>query len=105
MAHHLGPAGNEVLGSCYNCGRELREAEYSRQEICPGCRMDTKVCRNCLHYDPRMNNECREPAADQVTDKVKSNFCDWFKPATPKAEGGKKKEDPKAAFDRLFKKP
>ena len=95
---------NEVLGTCYRCGRELREAEYGRQEICPGCRHDTKVCRNCVHYDPRMNNECRESAADQVTDKVKSNFCDWFKPTTPKGEGGKKKEDPKAAFNRLFKK-
>lgn len=95
---------NDVLGSCYSCGRELREAEYGRQEICPGCRLDTKVCRNCVHYDPRMNNECRESAADQVTDKTKSNFCDWFKPARPQASGVKK-ADPKAAFEDLFKKP
>ena len=94
---------NEVQGSCYHCGRELREAEYSRQEICPGCRLDTKVCRNCVHYDPRLNNECREPAAEPVTDKLKSNFCDWFKPTRPAAVGGNKKEDPKAAFNRLFK--
>lgn len=93
---------NDVLGSCYQCGRELREAEYGRQEICPGCRLDTKVCRNCVHYDPRMNNECRESAAEPVTDKVKSNFCDWFKPTYPKALS-QEASDAKAAFDRLFK--
>lgn len=94
---------NDVIGACYKCARELREADYGRQELCPGCRFDTKVCRNCLYYDPRMNNECREPAAEPVTDKVKSNFCEWFKPTRP-AGAGAKKEDPKAAFDNLFKK-
>ncbi|MBI2362788.1 MAG: hypothetical protein HYV15_05340 [Elusimicrobia bacterium] len=96
---------NDVLGSCWTCGRELREADYGRRESCPGCAVDTRTCRNCQHYDPGRNNECRESAAEPVSDKLKGNFCDWFRPARPEVGGGLKKEtDAKSAFDRLFKK-
>lgn len=96
---------NDILGSCYQCGRELREAEYGRRESCPACAVDTRVCRNCQHYDPAMNNGCRESAAEIVRDKEKANFCDWFRPGRPEVGGGPKKgPDAKSAFDRLFKK-
>jgi len=32
----------------------------------------------CRHYDTRVARACREPVADAVTDKDRSNFCNWF---------------------------
>ena len=95
---------NDVLGSCWKCGVDLREADYGRRESCPKCGADTRVCRNCRHYDPGRNNECRESAAEAVEDKTRPNFCDWFKPSRPAPTGVSQKEDPKDAFNRLFKK-
>lgn len=97
---------NDPKGSCWKCGRVLLESELSRQETCPGCRSDTRVCRNCAHYDPSRNNQCRESAAELVTEKTKSNFCDWFRPVFRDGGGAEaRREDAaKAAFEKLFKK-
>lgn len=81
------------------------EGEYGRQEACPSCRTDTKVCRNCIHYEPVLNNECREPSAELVTDKAKSNFCEYFKPGSPASQTDPlaKAASAKDAFEKLFK--
>jgi hypothetical protein len=56
------------------------------------------------------NNQCREPQADTIADKEKSNFCEFFrpKPAGPaSAEASRERsadQKAKAAFDALFKK-
>ncbi|MBI3297713.1 MAG: hypothetical protein HYZ75_06090 [Elusimicrobia bacterium] len=95
----------DTEGTCWKCGRALTRGEYGRQEVCPGCAADTRVCRNCLFYDKSMDNECREPAAERVLDKEKGNFCEYFKPGTPKAVGVSPKEvSAKDAFEKLFKK-
>ncbi len=91
------------MTSCWKCGRSLNALEYGRGDICPGCRNDTRVCRNCVHYEKTQHNECRENQADRVVEKERSNFCDYFKPGSPKAVG-----DPaaaaRAAAEALFKK-
>lgn len=70
----------ERSGGCWQCGKEFPSDNVSRADACPGCRGDTRVCRNCLFYDPLCYNACRETGADRVIDKEKANFCDWFKP-------------------------
>ena len=94
---------HENLGSCWKCGKGLDD--YGRSDICPGCRSDTRACRNCIHYEESRNNQCREPAAESVAEKTKTNFCEFFKPGRPAAEGPGKKAAAKSAFDKLFKKP
>lgn len=94
----------EPVGTCHHCGRALLPAEYGRQESCPGCGRDTKVCKNCVWYDRAYNNECRENQADRVVEKEKFNFCDYFKPGKPGASGGSSKDAAKSAADALFKK-
>lgn len=89
---------------CWHCGKELNALEYGRADVCRGCRRDTRVCRNCEHYDEKYNNACRENQADRVVDKEKSNFCDYFKPASRVAGGGKSVDAIKAAAEALFKK-
>lgn len=91
-------------GTCHHCGRALSALEYGRQDICPGCRRDTRVCRNCLHFDPSLNNQCRENQAERVVDKDRSNFCDYFSPIVTTASGAKSAQDIKSAAEALFKK-
>ncbi len=60
---------------------------------------------NCMHYDTKAYNECRETSADRVQEKDRSNFCDHF---AGKAPGGKTVADAaadlRAAAEALFKK-
>jgi len=35
----------------------------------------------CIYFDPVVPKQCREDDAEEVTDKEKVNFCEWFKPS------------------------
>jgi hypothetical protein len=37
-----------------------------------------RVCLNCRHFDLAVAQQCREPRAEPVAEKDRSNFCDWF---------------------------
>jgi predicted RNA-binding Zn-ribbon protein involved in translation (DUF1610 family) len=94
----------EKTGNCWNCGAKLTTLDYGRQDSCPQCGRDTKVCKNCGFYDPSYNNACREPQAERVVDKEKSNFCDYFDPRSGSGSGAATRDAMKAAADALFKK-
>lgn len=34
----------------------------------------------CRHFDLNVPRQCREDGAEDVTDKERPNFCDWFVP-------------------------
>jgi len=93
-----------TTGTCWHCGGPLGELEYGRQDSCPKCRRDTHVCRNCGFYDPAYNNQCREPQADRVAEKERSNFCDYFQPRTHAGGAGPNPDSVRAAAEALFKK-
>lgn len=42
------------------------------------CRADLRVCLNCVSYDPRAAQQCRERRADLVQEKDAGNFCEYF---------------------------
>lgn len=66
---------------CFKCGAELNfppGTRVGRAESCSSCRSEVRVCYNCVHYDKSSYNECREPMAERVLDKDRSNFCDYF---------------------------
>jgi hypothetical protein len=51
------------------------------------------------------HNRCREPQAEWVSDREKANFCDYFIPNTLSAAGRRTAaDDPRSAFENLFKK-
>lgn len=75
----ISPASS-VTGHCWSCTNPLSASDYGRQDSCPKCGRDTHVCLGCFFNDRNYNNECKEPQADRVVDKEKSNFCDYFKP-------------------------
>ena len=64
---------------CHNCGWEYRLAgNPGRAETCHQCGADLKVCLNCIQYDAKVAEHCRERRADLVHEKHMANFCEYF---------------------------
>lgn len=91
---------------CFNCQKTLtlEEQFIARKEECPHCYSDLHSCRACHFYDTQSYNECRETMADRITEKEKSNFCDYFKIKNKFDNVNQEKEDLLSAADALFKK-
>jgi hypothetical protein len=115
---------------CWKCGASL--ADYSlplrRLEECRTCSAELHVCKMCEWYSTSVAKHCREPIAEEVKEKERANFCDYYKSrpgaysaapldaaARAKSDlealfGGKKEAEPTAAdkakadLDALFRK-
>ena len=87
---------------CYRCGVSLRELTLplSRRDQCPQCSADLHVCKMCCFFDPAVTRQCREDGAEDVTEKERINFCDWFKPSAA-AFDPQRKSDADAAQEAL----
>lgn len=72
----------EIL-CCFRCGASLEALSLplSRRDECPECSIHVHVCRMCLYFDCDVPKQCREDDAEEVSDKEKVNFCEWFKPS------------------------
>lgn len=66
--------------TCWKCGGPLPVLllPLPRHEECPHCRAQLHVCRMCEFFDPVAPQQCREPVADNVSDKTRANFCGYF---------------------------
>lgn len=75
-----------------------------RAEECRACRAELHVCRMCEFYDTSKAKHCREPIAEEVKDKVRANFCDYFRPsvAAYRPEQLSAAEQAKAQLEALF---
>lgn len=78
----------------------------SRSDTCPHCDRDLRCCKQCKFYDPNAYNECREVAADRITDKERANLCDYFVIRGSKRGSGSvnRTKEAKQALEDLFKK-
>lgn len=65
---------------CWKCGAGLDDLPQplGRRAACPACGADLHVCRQCRHHDTAKAKQCRELAADEIRDKTRANFCEWF---------------------------
>lgn len=64
---------------CWKCGTEYKlSGSPGRGDICPRCSSDLRVCLNCVSYDPRVAEQCRERRADLVSEKHLANYCEYF---------------------------
>ena len=92
--------------SCHKCqavsdfspGRDI-----PRSETCGSCHAELRCCKMCVFYDKSSYNECKEPMAERVLEKEKTNFCDHFK-AGNAAPATSAKDDILAQANALFKK-
>ncbi len=92
---------------CYNCGVNPGEITIYRNTECPVCGKDLKVCLNCEYFDRDSHWQCRENIPEEVRDKDRSNFCDYFRysrKVDSKADGDFKKQinEAKSDFLKLF---
>lgn len=110
---------------CWHCGADISglPQPLGRRAECLSCHAELHVCRMCRHYDPGKAKQCREPMAEEVKDKTRANFCEWFQAKANAFDrnasnsdssrsqlealfGGPdssmKKDDPKSELDRLF---
>ena len=92
--------------SCYRCGTSLAafSLPLSRQDECPDCGNYVHVCKMCKYFDVSVPRQCREDGADDVIEKDRLNFCDWFVPSETAFDATRKDQEYKArsALDALF---
>ena len=89
---------------CHACGAGWSGERVGVRELCARCGAWLHCCRNCDFYEPGLANDCREPGAARVVDKVAGNFCDWFRPGTRAAAGDGKSTAARRSLDALFRK-
>ena len=97
MAHNI---------RCYRCGESLATLSLplSRQDECPACHNYLHVCKMCRYFGARVPRQCVEDGAEEVRDKDRLNFCDWFKPSETAFDADRKNEEDvaRAAAEALF---
>jgi hypothetical protein len=91
---------------CQHCGTSINLSEpIPRDAECSGCGRDLRACIQCRHYDPALNNSCRETEAEPVVEKERRNFCEFFAPARgarPKADDSSRQAQARAKLEALF---
>lgn len=64
---------------CWKCGSEYKlTGTPGRSETCHECGSDLKVCLNCVSYDGRVAQQCRDGRAEPVSEKHLANYCEYF---------------------------
>ncbi len=92
---------------CYRCGASLAALSLplSRQDECPECSNYLHVCKMCVFFDATVTRQCREDGADEVIEKDRLNFCDWYKPSDSAFDATRKSQEDQACdeLEKLFK--
>jgi hypothetical protein len=92
---------------CHHCGEPwVIPGQPGRGETCMKCRADLRVCLNCLSYDSRVAQQCRERRAEPVLEKHEGNFCEYFefaeRPWVPRETRDARAEAARSQFKKLF---
>lgn len=91
---------------CFFCKIALPEGKIHFRDACPNCGHDIHICKNCRFYKPGAYRDCAETVPEEVTDKEKMNFCEYFVPVTDAGNAGDAHGNQKSArdaFSDLFK--
>jgi len=93
------------MNICHKCKKEIAQDFFiGRQSQCASCGADLHCCLNCSFYDVGSYNDCREPQAERVLDKSRSNFCDFFTFKQTAKTTGAADSVTKDELEKLFKK-
>lgn len=91
---------------CWHCGASLADLPLplGRLDECPACRAYLHVCKLCRFYDRNATKQCREDDAEEVIEKERANFCEYFKPRANAYQASLhvKSREAKAGLDALF---
>ena len=94
---------NVVCYACQTITAHQLGTKIPKSEECSSCSADLRCCKMCAFYDTKSYNECKEPSAERIVEKEKSNFCDYFSLSGPRNHNENQKEDLLAAAKALFK--
>lgn len=74
---------------CWRCGAQLADEllPLRRAELCPACNADLHVCKMCGFFNPSVADACEETIATAVSNKERSNYCEYFKPSVRAYKG------------------
>jgi hypothetical protein len=92
--------------NCWKCGASLAALSlpFNRVDECRQCKAALHACKLCEFYDVAVAKQCREPIAEEVRDKERANFCDYFTPRVI-LHSSKSQDDVRhaqAQLDQLF---
>lgn len=94
-----------VAFKCARCGRRLQDLDIKTESLCPSCSSPLHNCTNCKYFNSGARFECLKPILGRMESKTKANECRYYQPKTVReVEQPSKSNDPRAAFDALFKK-
>lgn len=91
------------MKKCHKCGTTIDLEKVTRRDECRTCGSDLHVCLNCAFYEEGRANQCIEPQAERVTDKDRSNYCDYFR-FKDRSEQKSGKQEAEKLWDQLFRK-
>ena len=109
VRHAMQRSASIVL-RCAECGHQTSGAiEVAFDTTCPKCNVALHNCRNCRHFDTQARFECRQTIPERIASKTVANRCELYDPRAVLDATGRRAEiaaaeDPRSAFDRLFKK-
>jgi hypothetical protein len=95
------------MWNCHACRKEVpRDLKVGRKDACPSCNADLRCCLNCTFHDRTAPKQCKEPVAELVREKTKSNFCDYFIFAASRttATADAQVEEARKTLDSMFRK-
>ena len=92
---------------CWSCGQSASEhpIPMSTYAECSSCNAQLHVCRMCGYWDSQIRTGCKEERAEEIRDREKANFCEWFLPqaAVPIVnEKAIKEKEARAQLQNLF---
>lgn len=91
---------------CAACGRKVDGDVTGFEARCPACGASLHTCTHCVHFDTAVPYQCRRETAPRVARKAERNDCAEFGPRLAQEfaqEERRRPDDPRAAFDALFK--
>lgn len=100
--------GKHLVSRCAHCGKVL-PADFDSSGKCPHCGFELHCCKQCSHFDTSARFECTEAIATRIVKKDARNECDFYSPRVTlerqTSPDSFRPDNPRAAFEALFKKP
>lgn len=99
--------GKRLISRCAHCGKIL-PADFDPNGKCPHCGFELHCCKQCTHFDTSARFECDQPITARIPRKDARNECGYYSPRVTlerqTSPGSSRSDDPRAAFEALFKK-
>jgi hypothetical protein len=98
-----------TVSRCANCGALLPKG-FDPNGKCFRCAFELHSCKQCVHFDTAAHWECTRPIPARVAPKDARNECTFFEfrmsseRETTNSGAAARPDDPRKAFESLFKK-